>query len=214
MARSYDIELLPQLLEQTQFFRAQCDELVGFCQTEYGAFLTFIDKAGESADNDADREVYEYIYGFAEARLEALQSMMNDESESARDLEAALLHIQKTGNTEVWNDLANEMISDGEYREKTEDFKAWVLEEMESLRSSVNELLGDWKSAIAEGDSAQLAQFMEALQSIEEEGFEDEDDSYDGQCGDECDDDDDCCDQDDGCCGRQTPCCREDDDEA
>lgn len=216
MTQKYNISLLPALQEQTKLFKAQCEAMAAFCEQRYGAFMAFVDEAAKKPEYEKDQESFEYIYDYAAGRLEGLQSMMNDEIEITKDLEAALDRVAKTGDQELWHDVSSEMINDGEYRESTAEFKAWVEEEMEHLRSSLIELLTDWEAAIAEGDSELIARFIEAAQSLEEEeeGEACGDECEDGSCDDACDDEDGCCDRDDeSCCGRQTPCCRMDDEE-
>jgi len=203
VARSYDISLLPSLQEQAEFLKQNTQELVRFCENEYGAFLALVDAESlKNKDNDV-RQNLEDIYGYASARLEALQDMMAEEMQGIEDWEKMLKRVEETGDQGLWQDVSSEMIEDGDFKTTTAEFNAWVIEQMTSLKKGVVEVLGDWSASIEEGETENLARFMEALEEMEDEESEGQEccDS-DEECGSECDD------EGDECCGRQTPCCR------
>ena len=209
VARSYDLSLLPSLQEQAAFFKEQSLDLVVFCEKEYGEFLAMIDEQNAKTDDAAAKESLEEIYDFAASRLEALQEMMRDEVAAIEEWQKSLYNVEKTGDTALWADIAEEMLNDADFKTDANEFKSWAIAEMLSLKRGVNEVLSDWKAAIEEGSTVELAQFIEALEAMEDE----ENDFEDNSC---CDDDEDgCCDTDssDGCCGKQDPCCRVESDE-
>jgi len=207
VARSYDISLLPSLVEQAAFFKKQSQELVQFCQDEYGKFLSMLDEQSNRTDDAGALEDLEIIYTFAADRLEALQEMMSQEISGIEDWERSLERVSATGDTALWADVAQEMLEDGDFKKDTNEFKAWVASEMANLRSGVTEVLSDWRAAIEEGSIKDLARFVEALDDMEAEEAEFEDSD---EC---CDDDEECSaegcdDEQEGCCGKQDPCCR------
>lgn len=210
MARSYDLSLLPALQEQAAFFKQQSLDLVTFCEAEYGRFLSMIDVQSAKTDNAENIENLEEIYSFAAGRLEALQEMMQEEVTAIEDWQRSLDRVAMTGDTGLWADVAEEMIEDGDFKADTNEFKAWSTAEMASLKNGVSEVLGDWQSAIEEGSTADLAKFIEALDDMEAEEAEMEDE---GCCDDEECEDDECGMDADDCCGKQDPCCRLEDEE-
>lgn len=217
MARSYDLSLLPSLQEQAAFFKQQSLELVSFCEEEYGRFLEAVDAQSDKTDDAATLESLEEVYSFAADRLEALQEMMASEVAGIEDWQKMLDRVAQTGDTALWADVAQEMLEDGDFKENAHDFKAWAIEEMVSLKRGVTDVLDDWKAAIAEGNAADLARFIEAIDEMEDEESEGETCCDDEECADSCEGEARCCDEEEeeGCCGRQDPCCRlsEDEDE-
>ncbi|MDQ5890660.1 MAG: hypothetical protein QG604_534 [Candidatus Dependentiae bacterium] len=207
MARSYDISLLPSLQEQAAFFKQQSLELVKFCEDEYGRFLALIDAQSDKTEDAETIEDLQEIYAFAASRLEALQEMMQQEVDAIEDWQKMLDRVALTGDTALWADVAEEMITEGDFKADAHEFKAWATEEMVSLKRGVNEVLVDWQSAIEEGNIADLAKFIEAIDEMEEEEAE-------GNCclDDECSDEE-CGDDSDECCGKQDPCCRTEDEQ-
>jgi hypothetical protein len=208
MARSYDLSLLPSLQEQAAFFKQQSLDLIAFCEKEYNAFLAIVDLQNEKTDDAAVKESLEEVYDFAASRLEALQEMMRDEIMAVEEWQKALTQVEKTRDTALWADVAEEMLENADFKTDANEFKAWATGEMASLKRGVDEVLSDWRAAVEEGNATDLAQFIEALESMEEEESE-------GECCED-DEDGDCCveDEDDACCGRQDPCCRAESDEA
>ncbi len=213
MARSYDISLLPSLQEQLRFFKTQSYELLGFCEAEYGKFLAVIDAQSSATEDQATIDNLEDIYEFASERLEALKVMMTDEISALEEWEKSLSKVELTGNTALWAEVASEMIDDADFKPNAAEFIDWATTEMEGLRSSVLDVLTDWQAAIQEGNVAELAKFIEALDDMEAEEADFEDQCCDK---DECDSED-CeqseCETDNECCGRQDPCCRTSDEE-
>ncbi|MEI7580323.1 MAG: hypothetical protein WCJ17_00845 [bacterium] len=208
MARSYDLSLLPSLQEQAAFFKQQSLDLVAFCEKEYTAFLAVVDLQNAKTDDAAIKESLEEIYEFAASRLEALQDMMRDEVMAVEEWQKSLSQVEKTRDTALWADVAEEMLENADFKTDANEFKAWATGEMASLKRGVDEVLADWRAAVEEGNATDLAQFIEALESMEDEEAE-------GECCED-DEDGDCCandDTDDDCCGRQDPCCRVEADE-
>jgi len=208
MARSYDLSLLPSLQEQAAFFKQQSLDLVAFCEKEYTAFLAAVDLQNAKTDDAAVKESLEEIYEFAASRLEALQDMMRDEVMAVEEWQKSLSQVERTRDTALWADVAEEMLENADFKTDANEFKAWATGEMASLKRGVDEVLADWRAAVEEGNATDLAQFIEALESMEDEEAE-------GECCED-DEDGDCCandDSDDECCGRQDPCCRVEADE-
>lgn len=215
MARSYDLSLLPSLQEQAAFFKQQSLELVSFCEEEYGRFLAVVDAQSDKTEDAEMLESLEEVYSFAADRLESLQEMMASEIAGIEDWQKMLDRVAQTGDTALWADVAQEMLEDGDFKENAHDFKAWAIEEMVSLKRGVTDVLDDWKAAIEEGNAADLARFIEAIDEMEEEESDGETCCDDEECEDSCEEEASCCDEDEeeGCCGRQDPCCRLTDDE-
>lgn len=208
MARFYDISLLPSLQEQAAFLRQQSLELVEFCEAEYGRFLTLVDAQSEKTESAEDIESLEEIYSYAASRLEDVQEMITSEVEAIDEWQKTLERVAATGDTALWADIAEEMLNDADFKADANEFKAWAVSEMSTLKRGVVEVLSDWEATILEGNAADLAKFVEAIAEMEEEEAELEgDECCDGEeeCGEECSDR-----GEDDCCGRKTPCCRTD----
>jgi len=213
VARSYDISLLPALQEQLAFFKAQSYELLGFCEAEYGKFLAAVDAQSSATEDQETIDNLEDIYEFASERLEALKVMMTDEISALEDFEKSLSKVALTGNLSLWADVSTEMIEDADFKTNAAEFIDWATTEMEGLKSSVVDVLTDWQAAIQEGNSAELAKFIEALDDMEAEDADFEDQCCDNEECDSTDCESDECETDDECCGKQDPCCRTSDEE-
>ena len=207
VARFYDISLLPSLQEQAAFLKQQSIELVEFCEAEYGRFLTLVDAQSEKTESAQDIESLEEIYAYAASRLEDVQEMISGEVEAIEEWQKTLERVAATGDTALWADVAEEMLNDADFKSDANEFKAWAVSEMSSLKRGVVEVLSDWEATILEGNAADLAKFVEAIAEMEDEEVDleggDECCDEDEECGDECSER-----EEDDCCGRKTPCCR------
>lgn len=193
-------------------------------EAEYQTFLEYLDsKSGQYANTD-DYDRLQQVYAFVSGRVEMLHRILKAEEEDNEMLSKELDRIEKEGNQAEWDELANELFEEADYKENSADFKAFVDGEGSELRKDIKGLIADWRNCVEEDRLSELAMLLEAIAEDEEEGDDELDFALDpeggadfgpreqrGACAPDGEDDESCTVErfeEDGCCGKRNPCHR------
>jgi hypothetical protein len=212
MAKTYDISLLPSLQEQVLFYGEKNSDLTAHVEGAYQDFLSFVDAQSDAFASRPEYEDLQRVYQLANERMEALVKLLGEEREDVEYWGKQLEKISETRDPQQWQEVAVELIENGDYRADSGEFKAWVTQTSSELKEELSGVLEDWQACVTEDRVPELAKLLEVLASDEAEAADDYDPFAElNESDDEEKPEGGCSSAQEasgGCCGRQTPCCK------
>ena len=190
---------LQTVIEQTSFLLESQKEALAECGSMFEGLLQSVRaRIAEFPMGSADAEALERIAVLIEAQATRISEDANIDIEFLTEQLDALTKVAALNNPAQTQALLAMIIDEDTEVTDTETFKEEVIAEGESSKQSLLAMINDIKDAINEGSAEEVAEYLESILAIEEEGDEDEACCDDEECEDEdCGTDED---EEDGCC--------------
>lgn len=193
------VSRLQTVIEQTSFLLESQKEALAECGSMFEGLLQSVKaRVAEFPIGSADAEALERIAVLIEAQSARISEDATIDIEFLTEQLDALTKVAALNNPAQAQALLAMIIDEDTEVTDTETFKEEVAAEGESSKQSLLAMINDIKDAINEGSAEEVAEYLESILAIEEEGDLDEDAA--------CCDDEECTDED---CGAEEEgaCC-------
>ncbi len=199
---------LQTIIEQTSFLLDSQKEALAECGSMFDDLLKAVKaRIAEHPMGSADAEALERVAQLIEAQSARINEDATIDIEFLTEQLDALTKVSALGNPAQARELLAMIIDEDAEVTDTDIFKEEVAAESESSKQSLVAMINDIKDAINEGSAEEVAEYLESILAIQDDGDLDEDEE--NCCDDEECEDEDCGTEDeeaDGCCSTGGGC--------